>query len=102
MAQVGAAYFGNRYIDHARKDLDRLASVCDYVVHTVSEADLAYHKAVLHRLFQESKKRGLEIWADSWGLGGVFGGEALSRFLIDHRDSWQIRSDGRLLPAACG
>lgn len=101
MAKVGASYFGNRFIDHARRDLDRIASVCDYVVHTVSETDLSYHKAVLHRIFNETKKRGLEVWADPWGLGGVFGGEAISRFLLEHREAWQMRSDGKLLPAAC-
>ncbi len=101
MAKVGAAYFGNRFVEHARRDLDRMASVCDYVVHTVSETDLTFHKSVLHRIFAETKKRGLEIWADPWTLGGVFGGEALSRFLIDNRDSWQVRSDRKLLPGAC-
>lgn len=101
MALVGASYLGNRFLSHGRKDLDRLADVCDYVVHTVSETDLTFHKAVLGKLFNESKKRKLEVWADPWGFGGVFGGEAISKFLLDHREVWQVMSNGRIVPAAC-
>lgn len=100
-AKFGVSYFGNRYVEHARRDVSRIAGCCDYIVHTVSETDLMFHKAVLAKLFAASRKVGLEIWADPWGLGGVFGGEALSRFLLDHREAWQIMSDGRVVPAAC-
>lgn len=101
MTKLGVAYFGNRFLSHARRDLDRMARSCDYVVHTVNETDLAFHKAALTRLFEETRRRNLEIWVDPWGLGGVFGGEALSTFLMEHRDSWQVMSDGRAVPNAC-
>lgn len=99
--QFGVSYFGNRFLQHGRGDVARIAESCDYVVHTVSESDLNFHKAVLAKLFEESRRRGLEVWADPWGLGGVFGGEALSSFLLNHRDSWQTMSDGRVVPSAC-
>ncbi len=98
---LGASYYGNRFLSHADKDLRRLRESCDYVVHTVSEADLTYHKAVLAKMLAESKRLGLEVWVDPWGLGGVFGGESFSKFLLEHRDSWQIMSDGRPVPSAC-
>lgn len=101
MAKLGVSYFGNRFLSHAKSDLTRIADVCDYVVHTVSEADLTYHKAVMAKIFSESRKRGLEVWADPWGLGGVFGGESFSKFLLEHRDSWQIMSNGEVRPSAC-
>ncbi len=101
MAQFGVSYYGNRYLPHAKSDFKRIAACSDYIVHTVSETDLAFYKAALSRLFSESRKAGLEVWADPWGLGGVFGGEALSRFLLDHRDAWQIMSDGKITPVAC-
>ena len=101
MVQLGVSYFGNRFVSHAREDLKRIASCCDYVLHTVSEADLHFHKSVVSKIIGETKKLGLEVWADPWALGGVFGGEALSRFLVDHRDSWQVMSDGRPVPSAC-
>ncbi|MCB4756872.1 MAG: hypothetical protein LHV69_07575 [Elusimicrobia bacterium] len=101
MTQFGVSYFGNRFVSHAQSDIKRIADACDYIVHTVSETDLTFHKAVLDKIIRESRKAGLEVWADPWGLGGVFGGEALSRFLLEHRDSWQMMSDGRVMPAAC-
>ncbi len=99
--RTGAAYFGNRFRSHARRDSDVLKGCCDHVVHTVSETDLYHHKAALRRIFEETRRRGMEVWADPWGLGGVFGGEALSKFLLDHPEDWQVFSDGRRVPAAC-
>lgn len=99
--KFGVSYFGNRFVSHAQNDLHRIAGCCDYVVHTVSESDMTFHKSVLSRLLGESRKRNLQVWVDPWGLGGVFGGEAFSRFLIDHRDSWQVMSDGQIRPMAC-
>ncbi|HOW27499.1 MAG TPA: hypothetical protein PK876_03215 [Elusimicrobiota bacterium] len=98
---TGVAYLGNRIVSHARRDLADIAEACDYVVHTVSETDFHYHKASLEKIFSDSHRQGLEVWADPWGLGGVFGGETFSRFLLDHPDSWQVLSDGRRVPAAC-
>jgi len=101
MTRLGVSYFGNRFINHAREDLRRISESCDYVVHTVSEPDLIFHKSVLSKIFQETKKIGLEVWVDPWGLGGVFGGEAFSKFILEHRGAWQVMSDGRFVPAAC-
>lgn len=101
MTQFGVSYYGNRFVNHAIEDLKRIAGCCDYVVHTVSESDLTYHKSVLAKIFAESRKLKLEVWADPWGLGGVFGGESFSKFLLEHRDSWQVMSDGRIMPVAC-
>lgn len=101
MTKTGVSYFGNRHPGHAHRDLVVIAQCCDYVVHTVSESDFLYHKAALRTLFEESRRLGLEVWADPWGLGGVFGGEALSKFLLDHPSEWQRYSDGRAAPAAC-
>jgi hypothetical protein len=101
MTKTGVSYFGNRFAGHAHRDLVVISRCCDYVVHTVSETDLLYHKAALAKIFDESRRHGLEVWADPWGLGGAFGGEALSRFLLDHPGEWQRYSDGRSAPAAC-
>lgn len=101
MSKFGVAYYGNRFMSHAREDLKKISECCDYIVHTVSENDMLYYKANLAKLFAETRRQGLEVWADPWGLGGVFGGEAMSKFLLDHRDSWQSMSDGRIVPSAC-
>jgi hypothetical protein len=99
--KTGVAYFGNRFPGHAHRDLAVIAHACDYVVHTLSEADFNFHRAALDKIFKETRRWKLEIWADPWGLGGVFGGEALSKFLVDNPEEWQRFSDGRPAPAAC-
>ncbi|HRY28659.1 MAG TPA: hypothetical protein P5079_01330 [Elusimicrobiota bacterium] len=99
--RTGVSYFGNRFLPHALRDLDVVADCCDYVVHAVNETDFYFHKAATEKIFSASRRKGLEVWADPWGLGGVFGGEALSKFLLDHPDDWQVLSDGRRVPAAC-
>lgn len=99
--QTGAAYLGNRFLGHAQRDLTRIAEVCDYVVHTFSETDLFFHKAAVRAIGEASRRAGLELWVDPWGIGGVFGGESFSKFLLDHPDDWQVLSNGRRVPAAC-
>lgn len=98
---TGVSYFGNRFQAHAEADLAVMAESCDYVVHTLSETDLLYHKSALAKIFAATRRRNLEAWADPWGLGGVFGGEALSKYLLEHPGEWQVLSDGKRVPAAC-
>lgn len=99
--RTGVSYFGNRFLEHARRDLKTIASVCDHVVHTVSETDLYFHKAALTRVMEESRRAGLEVWVDPWGVAGVFGGESFSKYLLDHPEVWQVLSTGERVPAAC-
>lgn len=99
--KLGVSYFGNRYFNHAREDLKKIARHCNFVVHTFSETDFYYHRSCLKAIFDYSKKLGLEVWVDPWGVGGVFGGESFSRFLLENRDSWQRLPDGRKVASAC-
>ena len=99
--RLGVAYLGNRVPAHAARDVDEISGVCDYIVHTVSETDIAYHKSALGKIFEHCRRRKLEIWADPWGVGGVFGGETFSHYLVRHRDAWQVLSDGQIAPQAC-
>ncbi|MBI3291554.1 MAG: hypothetical protein HYZ73_01920 [Elusimicrobia bacterium] len=99
--KLGVSYLGNRFLKHAARDLAEISEVCDYVVHTFSEADLYFHKKAMERLFAASRRVGLTVWADPWGFGGVCGGEAVSKFLLDHPSAWQMLSNGERVPAAC-
>ncbi|MFH1258793.1 MAG: hypothetical protein ABII74_03090 [Elusimicrobiota bacterium] len=101
MLKLGVSYFGNRFYGHAQKDLDEIARHCNFVVHTFSETDFHYHQSCLKDIFAYSKKLGLEVWVDPWGVGGVFGGESFSKILLDNRDCWQRLSNGQYVPALC-
>lgn len=101
--KLGVAYLGNRFVRHyVERDLPEIVDAgCDYVVHTVSEYDLAFHAGEIGALVEATRRAGLEAWLDCWGLGGVFAGEAFSDFLLRHPESWQVRADGERVPAAC-
>lgn len=99
--QLGVSYFGNRHVAHAERDLAEIAKVCTYVVHTFSEIDLHFHKRVIEQIFRKTRQLRLSLWVDPWGVGGVFGGETFSRFLLEHPECWQVLSSGPSVPAAC-
>ena len=90
--KLGVTYFGNRFVRHyVERDLPEIvAAGCDYVVHTVSEYDLAFLSGEISALVDATHQAGLEAWLDCWGVGGLFAGEAFSDFLLRHPESWQV------------
>lgn len=101
--KLGVTYLGNRFVRHyVERDLPEIVEAgCDYVVHTFSEYDLAFHSGEIGALVDATRQTGLEAWLDCWGLGGLFAGEAFSDFLLRHPESWQVRPDGERTPVAC-
>ena len=101
--KLGVTYLGNRFVRHfAERDLPEIVDAgCDFVVHTLSEHDLAFHSGESAGLIAATHDAGLEAWADCWGLGGLFAGEAFSDFLVRHPESWRTRPDGERVPVAC-
>jgi hypothetical protein len=71
------------------------------VLHTYSENDLAYYRDQMTRIVAASHAAGLEVQVGPWGLGGVFGGEAESIFVIRHPDLGQVFADGRRVGSPC-
>jgi hypothetical protein len=100
--ETGVSYFSGRDLRHVRADLaDMVEHRCTYVVHCLTETDLAYNLTGMKEIVRATRDAGLEAWADPWGVCGIFSGETFSRFLLDHPESWQVRSDGKPAPAAC-
>lgn len=98
----GVSYFGCRNPRHVRADLALLAeNGFTYVVHTVSENDLAYHRGTLEEIFTLTHEAGLEVHADPWGVGRLFGGEAFSDLLARKPELRQVDCLGRPLPCLC-
>lgn len=78
-ARTLCAYFDNRYLDVYEQHVREMAEGgFDGVVHTVTEADLQWRMGRMAELFAATHGAGMQVWADPWGLGGVFGGEATS------------------------
>ncbi|MFL5761414.1 MAG: hypothetical protein ACJ789_16960 [Thermomicrobiales bacterium] len=99
---LGVAYFGNRYVHHARADFAEIAAMgATYVVHAMSEADLRWNPDTLTELVAAGRELGLSAWMTPWALGGVFGGEASSYAVMEHPEACQRDSEGNHLPALC-
>lgn len=98
----GVAYFGNRYLHHARADLAEIAATgATFVVHTVSESDLRWNPGSISSLVNAGAEAGLESWTTPWGLAGVFGGESPSYAVMAHPEACQRDNTGAHLPALC-
>ena len=99
---LGVAYFGNRYLHHARADFAEIAGTgATYVVHTMSEADLRWNPGTMRDLVAAGAEIGLDAWLTPWALGGVFGGEAPSYAVMEHPEACQRDDRGNHLPALC-
>jgi hypothetical protein len=100
--QTGVSYFSARSLPCVRDDLREIAEHgCTYVVHCYTETDLAYYRETMREIGDATREAGLEVWFDPWGLARVFSGETLSRFPLDHPETWQLLSDGRRVGASC-
>ncbi len=100
--KVGVSYFGVRNPLHVAHDLHEMASNgIDFVVHTYSENDMAFYHGTMKEIVELTHKMGMEVYIDPWGVLGIFGGEAFSRFVPRHREASQVFSDGSYAPAAC-
>jgi hypothetical protein len=100
--RLGVSYFGNRYPQHAERDLAAMAAMgADYVVHVMSEADLRWNPDTIRRLVEIGRGHGLTSWFAPWGVGGVFGGEAPSYAVGEHPEACQRDNRGAHLPSLC-
>ena len=100
--RTGAAYFGNRTLRHVRADLQDMAdSGFDYVVHCFTESDLIYGIETMREIVRMSHELGMEAHMDPWGVAGIFGGEAFSKFVAREMDACQILADGSAVGIAC-
>lgn len=80
--RLGASYFGNRILRNVKEDMKRMVDDgCNFVVHTMSEHDVAYHSGTMVDIVKASQQAGLEVFLDPWGVGRVFGGESFSTFV---------------------
>jgi len=102
MVETGVSYFSSRDLRHVREDLaDMVGHGCTYVVHCLTETDMLWYRRSVVEVADATHDAGLAVWADPWGLAGVYSGETLSNFLVHHPEALQVGSDGGRVPAAC-
>lgn len=98
---TGAAYHGNRMLNHAEADMREMAdNNMNLVVHMFSHTDWDRHCHRMRDMVEISKAAGLEVWVDNWGLGGPPGDKSF--FLALHPEAHQYYSNGEMAPVhAC-
>ncbi|MBW1809138.1 MAG: hypothetical protein JRJ19_16020 [Deltaproteobacteria bacterium] len=100
--KTGISYFHTRDPRHVERDLDDIVEHgCNFIVHCYSETDMAFYNQAVEKIIRLSKDRGLEVYLDPWGLGGLYGGETFSKFVAENLAARQISVNGQSLPAAC-
>jgi hypothetical protein len=73
----------------------------DYVVHCFTESDLLWGLESMREIVGISHAAGLDVHLDPWGVAGVFGGEALSKFVTWNTDACQVLGDGSTVGVIC-
>lgn len=85
-----------------RKDMKAIREAgFNYVLHTFSEEDLQYYPQTMKDIIALSRKEGLEVYVNPWGVGRVFGGEAYTELAARNNEMAQVSLDGKPLVAAC-
>jgi hypothetical protein len=99
---TGIVYPAVKDIYHYISDLEEiLKHHCNFVIYPITEEDIELHQKSLAEIFDVSQKTGLTVFAHPCGIGHVFDGSATSRFVVEHRDSWQVLSTFQPVPATC-
>lgn len=100
--KLGVSYFGIRNPQHVKKDLEYMKEIgCNTILHTFSENDYHFYPDTMKKIVHISKELGFETYIDPWGVGGVFGGEAFTHFVLRHTEARQRFPNDNLAPAAC-
>ena len=100
--KLGTSYFSTRILSYVEKDLKEIKKQkCTFVVHTFDETDLYYNKENMKRITAMSHKMGLEVYYTPWSIGGIFGGETFSKFVMQYPDACQVLSTGERVGNAC-
>ncbi|MEZ4499441.1 MAG: hypothetical protein R2839_05075 [Thermomicrobiales bacterium] len=100
--RTGVSYFGNRTLRYVEQDMKEIAACgFDYVVHCFTESDLLWGLESMREIVNISHAAGLEVHLDPWGVAGVFGGEALSKFVTWNTDANQVLADGSQVAVTC-
>ncbi|MHA1131414.1 MAG: hypothetical protein ACTSQQ_11475, partial [Candidatus Helarchaeota archaeon] len=102
--ELGVAYHGNVYLDHARSDFKEMQEHgCNSVILAMSEYDYEQWRGQYYKMAKIAKHEfDFTVYINFWAWGRVFGGEAPSVFLSNNFKYRQIFSKTQNpVPAAC-
>ena len=92
---TGFSYFGVYNPEYAKIDIARMKEDgANAVLITLAEEDVEFYLDTKKELVRLAHKVGLLVYMNPWSLGGVFGGESYSGFLVRNPGEMQIDSRG--------
>ena len=102
--ELGVAYHGNVYLDHARSDFSEMQDHgCNSILLAMSEYDFEQWRGHYFRMAKIAKEEfEFKVYINFWAWGRIFGGEAPSVFLSNNDAFRQIFSKTqKAFPAVC-
>jgi hypothetical protein len=73
------SYFGNVYLDHFKKDCKEIKKHgFDTILFCIPENDIRWNTDNIKAMKDYAESQNFKTLAGPWGLGGIFGGEAIS------------------------
>ena len=100
--KIGYSYHGNTFFEHFKEDVAEMKRAgASYLVQTFSENKMEFNRDNMRRMNKYAREEGLEVHIDPWGVAGIFGGEAYTKFVAEHPGTMQQNNQGELLPMAC-
>ncbi|NVM31219.1 MAG: hypothetical protein HWN65_20445 [Candidatus Helarchaeota archaeon] len=102
--ELGVAYHGNVYLDHARSDFKEIQEHgCNSILLAMSEYDFEQWRGRYFKMARIAKEEfDFSVYVNFWAWGRIFGGEAPSVFLSNNAEFRQVFSKTKNpFPAAC-
>lgn len=88
--------------DHIKDDLRKLAhNGVNAIVLAVSEYEAYVWFDRIKEIIEMARLQGMKVYWNFWAWGGIFGGEATSKYLQDHIEDRQVDINGKKVPAVC-
>jgi hypothetical protein len=100
--KTGISYFGVRNPELVKVDMHQIKDLgYTHVLHTVSEEDLEYYFDSMRKIIEITRRYGLTVYVNPWGVGRVFGGEGYSEIAARNPSSAQYSNCEMRLGASC-
>jgi len=100
--ELGISYYGNLYVDCLKMHIDEMIDAnINAVVLAVSEYEAFNWFNRLTEIIDTFKENNIRVYWNFWAWGGIFGGEADSRYLHRNITGRQVLTNGDVVPAVC-
>lgn len=99
---LGVSYFSNRMPEHFIRDLEIMKkNGMNQVLLTFSENDQEFYHENIREFVDQAHDLQMRVYIGPWSVGGVFGGEADSKYIAWYVEGRQVLNNRDRAPSAC-